>query len=176
MEKNLLINGEIYDVSGRKIKAPLASDPSQLAEYFDISDADTPASSVKAGEPFYAGDEKRVGTMPVNEAIDKTLNTSNTLVEIAAGYTPGGTVRIVPETKTVKPSEAEQVITPSSGKVLSEVTVEKITDEYAKVTDVTATPEDVKTGKKFVDATGALKEGTHTDPVITLANSVLSIR
>lgn len=176
MAKNVVINGVMYDVSGGKIQIPLASDPNQMAEYFDVSDVDTPPGSVKAGEQYYAGDEKRTGTMPVNEAVDKTLDAADTQVSIPAGYTPGGTVKIVPETKTVTPGGAEQNITPSAGKVLTKVIVEKVSDTYGEVANVTATPPDVKKGKKFVDATGALKDGTHTDPEFTLANGVLTIK
>lgn len=176
MAKTVVINGVTYDVSGGKIQIPLASDPSELAEYYDVSDVDTPASSVKAGESFYAGDEKRIGTMPVNDEIDKTLDASDTQITVPEGYTPGGTVKIVPETKTVTPGGAEQNITPTPGKVLTKVIVEKVSDTYGEVANVTATPDDVKVGKKFVDATGALKDGTHTDPAFTLANGILTIK
>lgn len=176
MGKTIVINGLTYDVSGGKIQAPLASDPSKLAEYLDTSDVDTQPEDVKAGQQYYAGDEKRTGTMPVNEAVNKTLDASDTQITVPAGYTPGGTVKIVPETKTVTPGGTEQNITPSDGKVLTKVVVGKVPDTYGEVANVTAVPEDVKAGKKFVDNTGALKEGTHTDPQFTLANGVLTIK
>lgn len=176
MAKTLVINGITYDVSGGKIQAPLASDPSKMAAYFDVSDVDTKPEDVKAGQQFYAGDEKRTGTMPVNEAVNKTLDASDTQITVPAGYTPGGTVKIVPETKIVTPSGEQQTITPEDGKVLAKVVVEKVSETFGEVANVTAAPEDVKAGKKFVDATGALKEGTHTDPQFVLANGVLTIK
>jgi len=176
MGKQVKVNGVTYDVSGGKVCIPLASDPDQLADYYDVSDVDTPASSVKAGEGFYAGDEKRVGTMPVNPAVNKTLDISTPQVAVPDGYTPGGTVKIVPETKTVTPSKEAQTIAPSAGKVLASVVVEKVPATFGDISKVTAVTDDVKVGKKFVDATGALQEGTHTDPTFTLKDGALIVR
>ncbi len=176
MAKTVKINGITYDVTGGAIKVPLASDPDKLANYFDTSEIDTPAESVKAGEPFFAGDEKRVGTMPVNPAVDKTLDADETQISIPNGYTPGGTVKIVPETKTVAPSKNQQNVTPSDGKVLTKVVVEAVPAAFGEIPNTTAGTDDVKIGKKFVDKTGVLREGTHTDPNFTLTEGVLIIR
>lgn len=176
MSKNIQINGVTYDVSGGKVQIPLASDPNTLVEFIDTSDADISASDVKAGQTYYADGKKNVGTMPVNDAVGKTLDASDSSIVIPAGYTPGGTVNVVPEAKSVTPSTSAQEVTPSSGKMLNKVTVAKIPDEYKDVSGVTASVTDVKEGVKFVDSTGTLQEGTHTDPTFTLADGVLTIR
>ena len=176
MAKNVKINGVTYDVSGGKVQIPLASDPNTLVEFVDTSDANISAGDVKAGQTYYADGKKNTGTMPVNDGVNKTLDASDASIDIPAGYTPGGTVKVVPETKSVTPSTVAQDVTPSDGKMLSKVTVGKIPDKYKDVSGVTASVTDVKEGVKFVDSTGSLKEGTHTDPSFTLADGVLTIR
>ena len=173
MAKTVKINGITYEAD--VMQAPLASDPSQMAVFHDTSDATSVAASTKKGDTFYAGGEKRIGTMPVNGAVDKTLDASTPSVDIPEGYTPGGTVQIELETKTATPSKSAQNIAPTSGKVLSKVTVAAIPDKYQDVSGVTAALSDVTKGKKIVLADGTLGEGTHTDPSFTLANGVLTI-
>lgn len=175
MAKNLVINGTTY-TEVKKVEIPLADNPSQNMEYLDTSDATAVAGSVKKGDTFYADGEEKTGTMPVNEAMDKTLDASDNSVTIPEGYHPAGTVKVVPETKNVTPTKAEQIINATSGKVISKVTVEKIPDAYQDVTEVDAAASDVKQGKKIVNANGDIVTGTHTDPSFTLTNGVLSIR
>lgn len=79
---------------------------------------------------------KITGTMPVNGAISKTLDTSTTSYTVPKGYTDGGTVKITTETKTVTPTKSTQNVTPSSGKVLSKVTVNPIPDNYVDASTV----------------------------------------
>lgn len=175
MPQNVVINGVTYS-EVKKVEIPLATDPSQIIDYLNTDDATAAAASVKKGETFYAAGEKKTGTMPVNSAIDKTLDTSDTSANIPEGYNPGGTVKVVTETKNVTPTKEEQTVNASSGKVISQVKVAKIPDAYQDVTKVDAAAADVKSGKKFVDANGNLVTGKHTDPTITLANGVLSIK
>ena len=175
MAKSVKINGVTYsDVD--KVQIPLATDTSKVVEYLNTEDATAAAASVKAGETFYSGGEKKTGTMPVNGAITVTLDTTNTSKDIPEGYTSGGKVQIATETKSVTPTKTAQEVTASSGKVISKVTVAKIPDAYQDVTGVTAAAADVKEGKKIVDATGAVITGTHTDPSFTLTDGVLAIR
>lgn len=59
-----------------------------------------------------------------NGAVTKTLSTSTTSYTIPKGYHNGsGKVSITTETKSATPGTAAQTITPTSGKVLSSVTV-----------------------------------------------------
>ena len=175
MAQSVKINGVTYsDVD--KVQIPLATDTSKLVEYLNTEDATAVAASVKKDETFYAGGKKVTGTMAVNGTITKTLDTTNTSATIPEGYTSGGTVQIVPETKTATPTKSAQEIIASSGKVISKVTVAKIPDTYQDVTGVTAAAADVKSGKKIVDANGNVVTGTHTDPSFTLTDGVLAIR
>ena len=66
------------------------------------------------------------GSMTNNGAVNKTLDctTNNDSYTVPAGYHNGsGTVNISKQTKSVTPTSSQQIITPDSGKVLSQVTV-----------------------------------------------------
>ena len=71
-----------------------------------------------------------------------------------------GKVKIVLEAKTVTPTKSVQEITPASGKVISKVTVEAIPEKYQDVSTVTAKAANVLDGDIFVDASGAVVEGS----------------
>ena len=95
----------------------------------------------------------------VTKVLDATTN--NQSYTVPQGYHNGnGTVSIVLETKTATPTKSNQDIIPTTGKVLSKVTVGAIPAAYQDVTDVTATASDVLTGSAFVDSTGAVVDGT----------------
>ena len=97
-----------------------------------------------------------------NGAVSQTLDatTGKQSYTVPAGYHNGsGSVSITLEQKSATPTKSEQTVTPTSGKVLSSVTVAAIPDEYQDVSNVTATAGDVLAGKVFVDATGAEIEG-----------------
>lgn len=130
--------------------------------YQDVSDTTADAASVLSGKIFVMADGSvKTGTMANNGAVKKTLDTSTVKYVIAAGYHSGtGEITIVLETKSVTPSKSEQTITPTSGKVLSKVTVAKIPDAYQDVTGVTAAAGDVLDGKYIVNSAGAKVEGS----------------
>lgn len=100
------------------------------------SDSVTPATLAEGVTAHDKSGNAITGTMPVNGAISKTLDTSTTSYTVPKGYTDGGTVKIVTETKTVTPTKSTQNITPSSGKVLSKVTVNPIPDTYVDASTV----------------------------------------
>lgn len=80
------------------------------------------------------------GTMPNNGAVSKTLDSATTNYAIPAGYHSGtGSVNVVTETKTLTPTKSQQVVSATSGKVISSVTVNAIPDNYVDTTDATAT-------------------------------------
>lgn len=87
------------------------------------------------------------GTMANNGAISKTLDTSTTSYTVPKGYTDGGTVSVSTETKTATPTKSTQSVTPSSGKVLSKVTVNPIPADYITTTDANAAASDIAKGK-----------------------------
>ena len=132
------------------------------ANYQDVSDVTATAPDVLLGKVIVLADGSvKAGTMPNNGAVTKKLDASTVKYTIAAGYHNGsGTVTITLEEKSVTPTKAAQTITPTSGKVLSKVTVAAIPAKYQDVTPVTATAGHVLDGDIIVDATGAQVEGT----------------
>lgn len=130
--------------------------------YQDVSSTTSAAGDVLTGKVFVMKDGTvTTGTMPNNGAVTKTLDVNTVQYVITAGYHNGsGKVSISLETKSVTPNKSAQEIKPSSGKVLSKVTVNPIPAAYQDVTGVTATADKVLTGSKFVDADGNVVDGT----------------
>lgn len=129
--------------------------------YQDVSDVTATAPDVLLGKVFVMADGTvKAGTMANNGTLNKTLDTTTASVTLSVGYYAGGTISITLEEKSVTPTKSVQTITPTSGKVLSKVTVGKIPDAYQDVTPVTATAPNVLDGDVFVDATGAVVEGS----------------
>lgn len=133
--------------------------------YQDVSSVTATAEDVLTGKMFVLADGTvAAGTMVNNGAVSKTLDATTITYTIPKGYHSGtGTVKIVLETKTVTPTKASQDITPTSGKVLSKVTVGPIPDAYQDVTGVTAGAAQVLSGYKIVDATGVEVDGAMPD-------------
>lgn len=101
-------------------------------------------------------------------AVSVTVKEGDTYT-IPAGYHNGsGTVSGVAgggsynlQSKSATPTKKQQSITPDDGFYgLSDVTVAPIPDIYQDVSAVTATAEDVLTGKVYVTSTGAIVTGT----------------
>ncbi len=93
-EKNLKINGVTY--SGvEKLKVPLASDPSKVAEFVNTDDATAVSASVKDGDTFYAGGVKVEGSMPIIPGTKREIVRKDDEVTINKGYHDGtGKVKI----------------------------------------------------------------------------------
>ena len=90
--------------------------------YQDVSAVTAGAADVLATKVIVdSTGATKVGTMPNNCAVSKTLDagTSNQSYTVPAGYHNGnGTVSIVLETKSATPSTSSQDIVPTTGKVL----------------------------------------------------------
>lgn len=67
----------------------------------------------------------------------------------------------------VVPTTEQQVIVPDGDQVYDKVTVEPIQPPFVDVSDTTATPDDVLSGKFFYDATGTKQEGAIASDVET---------
>lgn len=131
------------------------------AQYVDTSDATATAAQILDGATAYADGELVEGTMPNNGAVTKTLDTTTTSYTVPAGYHSGtGKVSVSLETKSATPTKSQQTISPSTGKLLSSVSVAAIPDAYQDVTGVTAVAADVLTGKVIVSATGEKINGS----------------
>ena len=129
--------------------------------YQDVSSVTAAAGDVLTGKVIVQADGTvSTGTMANNGAVSKTLDATTITYTIPNGYHSGtGTVKIVLETKTVTPTKSAQEITPTTGKVLSKVTVEAIPDNYVDTTDGDATAAELLDGK-FAYVNGVKVEGT----------------
>lgn len=109
------------------------------AKYADTTGDDAVAANILYGKKAHSINNGTAvaltGTMTNNGAVTQTLTPLTTSYTIPEGYHSGsGTVSIVTETKSATPTTSSQTITPTSGKVLSSVTVGAIPAEYADTT------------------------------------------
>lgn len=132
--------------------------------YQDVSSVTAAAGDVLTGKIVVTADGKvTTGTMPNNGAVSKVLDTGTTTYTIAKGYHSGtGSVKITTEAKTVTPTKESQQVTPSTGKVLSKVTVAAIPSNYIDTSEGDAAAPDILSGK--IAFVGGLKvTGTMPD-------------
>jgi hypothetical protein len=121
-----------YGLSDVKV-APIPS------AYQDVSSVTAEQGHVLAGKVVVLSDGRVVaGTMENNGTVSKVLDTTTVSYTLEVGYYTGGTISIVLEEKNVTPTKSAQTITPTSGKVLSKVTVNPIPDNYVDKTGAQA--------------------------------------
>lgn len=122
------------------------------AAYQDVTNVDAAAGDVLTGKTIVSSTGTEVaGTMPDNAASTVTLDASNNnqSYTIPSGHHSGsGKVQIVLETKSATPAASAQNITPTSGKVLSKVTVDAIPAIWGNVTGDDALASHILAGKK----------------------------
>ena len=120
--------------------------------YQNVSSVTASANDVLSPKIIVASNGTTItGSMPNNGAVSKTLDatSNNQSYTVPSGYHNGaGTVSIVLETKTATPSTSSQNITPTSGKVLSKVTVAAIPSKFGDTTSDTAVASNLLSGKK----------------------------
>ena len=120
--------------------------------YQNVSGVTATAGEVLSGKVIVDATGATItGTMPNNGAVNQTLTTASghTSYTVPAGYHNGsGTVKIVTETKTVTPADSSQDVTPTTGKVLSKVTVGPIPSNYGNTTGDDAVAANILSGKK----------------------------
>lgn len=129
--------------------------------YQDVSSVTATAPDVLSGKVFVtAAGAVTTGTMANNGAVNKTLTAQEQNYTIPKGYHSGtGSVSISPESKTATPTKSQQTISPTTGKVLTSVTVEAIPAQYVDTSSATATAAQILDGATaYVD--GELVEGT----------------
>ena len=131
------------------------------ATYQDTSSVTAEAGDVLTGKIIVLADGTiKAGTMPDNGAVNKTLDATTVSYTIPAGKHSGtGKVTITLETKTVTPTKSQQTVTPTAGKVLSEVVVDAIPEKFVDNSTVTATDANVLDGVKY-GAPGEIRTGS----------------
>jgi len=129
--------------------------------YQDVSSVTAGAADVLTGKIFVDKAGKvTTGTMPNNGAVAKTLTAEEPSYTVPKGYHSGlGTVKVVPEAKSVTPTKSAQTVVPTEGKVLSSVAVGAIPDNFVDTTDATAAAANIL-AEKTAYAGGAKVTGT----------------
>ena len=140
------------------------------AAYQDTTNVDAAAADVLEGKTIVTGSGEVEGTMVNRGAVSKTLDatTNNQTYTVPQGYHDGtGSVGIVLETKSATPTTSSQNITPTSGKVLSKVTVAAIPAKYGDTTGDDAVAANILAGKKA----HTIVNGTATQITGSMANN-----
>lgn len=115
----------------------------------DDATADQILSGKKAHSISNGAAVALTGSMTNNGSVSATLSVSTTSYTVPAGYHNGsGKVSIVLEEKSATPTTSSQNITPTSGKVLSKVTVGAIPAKYGDTTGDTAIADYILSGYK----------------------------
>ena len=160
----------IRNKTGIKEKIKPADFPEKINEIetgVDVAGGSAIANDILEGKTIVdASGNEVAGGMTDNGAFSTNLSMlgGKTGFNIPKGYHNGeGVIKVLSRTKTVTPSKTKQVVSDWDHQTqwyLESVTVNPIPDEYQDVTPVTATAEDVRAGKVFVDAQGNPTEGT----------------
>ena len=126
------------------------------SQYQDVSSVTATAADVLSNKIIVTSNGSVTpGTMPNNSSVSKTLDTQTTSFAIPLGYHDGtGSVSVTLEEKTATPTKEQQVVSPTSGKLLSSVTVNAIPAEYVDTSSGTAAAGDILFGQTaFVGGT-----------------------
>ena len=129
--------------------------------YQDVTSVTAAAGDVLSGKVIVTSEGVvTTGTMANNGAVAKTLTTEDASYTVPAGYHNGtGSVKIVPEDKSVTPTKAAQDVVATNGKVLNKVTVAAIPEKFVDTSDATATADQILEGEVAYVGTSKV-EGT----------------
>lgn len=113
--------------------------------YQNVSSVTATAADVLANKVIVTADGTvTAGTMTNNGAVSQVLDSTTTEYTVPEGYHDGtGKIFVTTEVKTVTPKTTLQNVTPSSGKLLTRVTVNPIPSNYIDTTSATATAADI---------------------------------
>lgn len=131
-------------------------------QYQDVSSTTATEPDVLSGKVFVGSDGlTKAGSMANNGAVSKKLDGTTKSYTIPKGYHNGeGSVSVTTETKDITPSRSKQTISPTTGSLISQVTVQPISSDLQDVSGVTAIADKVLDGSIFVNAAGEEVEGT----------------
>lgn len=131
------------------------------ATYQDTSSVTAEPGDVLTGKIIVLADGSiKAGTMVDNGSVNKVLDATTVSYTIPAGKHSGsGKVTITLETKDITPTKETQYVEPTSGKVLSKVTVNPIPEKFVDNSAVTATDAKVLDGEKY-GAPGEVRTGS----------------
>ena len=117
--------------------------------YQDVSSVTAAAGDVLTGKVIVtAAGEVTTGTMPNNGAVSKVLTVTEPVYTIPKGFHSGtGSVSVSLETKSVTPTKSSQTVSPTTGKLLSSVSVEAIPDNFIDTSDATAADTQILDGE-----------------------------
>lgn len=125
--------------------------------YHDTSQVTAAAGDIKSGKKIVdAAGEIINGSMPVNGTTGGTISTKDATVNIPAGYTTGGSV-------SISSTERAKIIADNIKQGVTILGVDGsagVPSGYHDTSQVTAAAGDVITGKKIVNASGAVVNGT----------------
>lgn len=114
----------------------------------ELSNPGAPSDLLAGKELIGQNGAKITGSMSNIGAVTQSLNANATSYTIPSGYHNGsGKVSITTETKSVTPTKSAQTVTPTSGKVLSSVSVGAIPSQYVTTTDATAIADEILSGE-----------------------------
>ena len=161
-------DGEYVYINGEKVEGTM---PLNGTGGGTISNKD---DTIAIAKGFYSGGGSvKISDTEKDKLIASNIRQNVTILGVKGSMSP--TEGLKAQTKTVTPTESEQVVTPDTGyNSLSQVTINRIPSDYITTTDANATADDLKKGVTAY-VKGKKVTGTHTDPAFTLANGVLSI-
>ena len=126
--------------------------------YQDVTSVTAGAADVLTGKVIVDATGKVVaGSMTNNGEVNDVLHIGNPGFTIPKGYhSGGGSITIQPESKTVTPTESQQIIAASAGKVLDTVTIEPIPDNYENTDGVNTAADKILSGQEVITSAGKI--------------------